>query len=143
MTLTITGREWGTEKRWVDDKRLLESRFAEILATFLDLVPRQKRLRSVREAEAAKRRAQEIVDSERRWKEAEEQREFEEVLKESEAHQSMVKFQQYLDGIEKHITESQEQLSKKGAAWLARMRLRVAETDPFLYRVESLVEKKS
>jgi len=138
--LTVSDREWGTEKRWVDDKRLIETRLPDVLATFLELVPKQKRLREERVKEAATCQARERIEEERRWKQAEERREFEAVFAEAQRHDSVVRFQKYLDSVERRVIKSRGKLTKGSVLWFARMRSRAVAADPFPQRVALLSE---
>lgn len=139
LVLEISGREWGTSKTWRDGKKdKLENHLADIVAAFVELVPLQTRLREDRARKEAERQERERVNAQKRWREAEERREFEELIAESAKSDTLLRLARYLDEVEKSAKEEAGELPAASAAWLAKMRARLAASDPFGQRVALL-----
>jgi hypothetical protein len=126
LILTISGRERGTEEKWSDGKISLEARLPHIIATFVELIPKQKELRESRAKIAAEEAARERVLAKERWREDQERRDFAALLAEAGQREALLRLGPYLDEIERGIIEANGELPGHCADWLKKMRARLA-----------------
>ncbi len=142
LILTIAGREWGTEEKWSDGKISLEAKLPLIMATFVELVPRQNELRESRAKTAAEKAARERVRAEERWREDQERRDFAALLAEAGQREALLRLGPYLDEIERGVIEANGKLPGHCADWLITMRARLVAANPLPRRVSYHAQRK-
>jgi hypothetical protein len=106
LSFTLKSREFWSEHKWADGKNPIEDRLPEIVAEFIDLVPRQKQMRIDRtRAEEESRRRQH-----REWlircKRDAQQAMYKQALAEAEQLESLEKLEIYLKRIELEFRQS-------------------------------------
>lgn len=142
LTLTISGREWGTEEKWPDDKISLEAKLPHIIAIFVELIPKQKELREARAKTATEEGARERVLADERWREDQERRDFAALLAEAGQQEALLRLGPYLDEIERGVIEANGELLGHCADWLKKMRARLVASNPLPRRVSYHAQRK-
>jgi hypothetical protein len=138
FTLSVAGRNDWSDKKFIDGNRKIEDCLTEIVAEFIDLVPRQKlqRIANAKAKEEAEERAR-IKDLERRKRE-EQLKQYTDALGEAERLNQLEQFEIYLQRLEKQYIAEYGEIGASVAEWFSNVRAYAQVNNPLANRLTYL-----
>jgi len=135
FTFSVCGRQDWYDKKYVDGGRKIEERLSEIVAEFIDLVPRQKlqRIAKLKAEDEARERAR-IRELEHRKRE-ERLQQFKDALGEAEKLNQLEQLEIYLQRLEEQYAVEYGRIDGNVAEWFSVVRTLAQSANPLANRL--------
>lgn len=138
FTFTLNGKERWNEKRYIDGAKKLEDHLPAIVAEFINRIDEEKQARAQKIQDEINRRERERLRAiEQKRKEAR-QRQYSEVLQESEQIKQFDQLELYLNTLEAAYIEQHGQLDANVQTWFDLVRSTAKAKHPVTSRLEYL-----